>query len=153
MPALPRRRSMRILQAENGTSAVEFGFLAPLLGLMLVGIADLAQGYSERFALETAAHRALERASIGTTQSVGSTDYSFLRAEAATAARVPLSNVNYRSWLECDGTQKAFDDVCEEGQQIARYVEIEIWKNFVPSFDWTGSSTIRIAGQAAVRIQ
>jgi hypothetical protein len=91
----------------------------------------------------------LERANVGSTQS----DYSFLKDEAAAAAGVPLSNVNYQSWLECDGTKKAFSDSCEAGQQIARYVSIEIWKDFVPSFNWTGSSTIRISGEAAARIQ
>jgi Tfp pilus assembly protein PilV len=143
------RHLLRLRKDERGTSLIEFGIALPVLGIVLIGIADYSQGYSERFALEAAAQRTVERANVGSTQ----TDYSFLRDEAAAAASVPVSNVNYDSWLECDGARKAFSDSCEADQQVARYVSIEIWKNFIPSFNWTSSSAIRIAGAATVRIQ
>src|SRR5687767_6083444 len=87
----------RLARDARGSSVVEFALAAPVLGLVVVGIADYGRGFSQRFALETAAHRTLERAAVGTTN----TDYSFLRQEAATAAGVPIDDVTFDNWLEC----------------------------------------------------
>jgi Flp pilus assembly protein TadG len=136
----------------RGVSLIEFAVIAPVLGLMTVGIADLTRAVSERMVLESAAHRAMERAALGTTNA-STSDYSFLREEAATAAGVPLANVTYDSWVECDGTrQPNYTDECTATQQVARYVHIEITKAFVPNFKWTGAS-FNISGDAAMRIQ
>ncbi len=146
-----RRLFARIESDERGASLVEFSLLAPFLGLLIVGIADYGRGFSERFALESAAHRTLERAAVGSTQ----TDYSFLKQEAATAAGVPLENVTFDNWLECDGTRMpSYDSVCLEEQQVARYLYVKIEKDFIPNFRWTGGDQpIRISGDAAVRVQ
>jgi hypothetical protein len=139
----------RLARDKRGTSLIEFAFVAPILGLMTVGIADLSQGFSERFQLEAAAHRALERAALGTSE----TDYQFLQQEAATAANVPLANVTFENWLECNGVKMAsYDGACAPGEQVARYIYLRVQKTFVPSFGWTGG-TRTISGDAAVRIQ
>ena len=144
----PARRPS-LLQDKSGTSFVEFAFVAPFLALLLVGIADFGRGFSERFSLQSAANRTVERANLGTS----TTDYSFLRGEAASAAGVPIENVTYQNWLDCDGVRMAsFDDQCEPAQEITRYVSIRIEKDFVPGFSWNGGP-VRIAGEAAVRIQ
>src|SRR5687767_3100721 len=91
------RLARRLAGDARGSSLVEFALAAPVLGLVVVGIADYGRGFSQRFALETAAHRTLERAAVGTTN----TDYSFLRQEAATAAGVPIDDVTFDNWLEC----------------------------------------------------
>lgn len=140
-----------LLGNARGSSVVEFALAAPVLGLVVVGIADYGRGFSQRFALETAAHRTLERAAVGTTN----TDYSFLAAEAAAAAGVPVQDVTFENWLECDGTRMPnYTDVCSASQQVARYIRVTIYKNFSPSFKWTGKgSTYRLNGAAAVRVQ
>jgi hypothetical protein len=136
---------------ETGASIVEFTMIAPFLGLLTVGIADYSRGFSERFALENAAHRTLERAGVGTTKS----DYSFLREEAATAAGVPVDNVTLDNWLECAGTRMTnYTDACQEGQQGARYIYIKIEKTYQLSMSLPGqASTMRLSGDAAVRVQ
>ena len=141
----------RLTRDSRGSSVVEFALAAPVIGLVVVGIADYGRGFAQRFALETAAHRTLERAAVGTTN----TDYSFLAAEAAAAAGVPQSDVTFENWLECDGTRMPnYSDVCTSGQQIARYIRVTIYKNFSPSFKWTGKgSTYRLSGAAAARVQ
>ena len=141
----------RLGSDESGASLVEFALLAPFLGLLMVGIADYGRGFSERFALESAAHRTLERAAVGSTQP----DYSFLKEEAAAAGAVPIENVTFENWLECDGTKMpSYDSVCLEEQQVARYLYVKIEKDFVPNFRWTGGDQpIRISGDAAVRVQ
>ena len=141
----------RLRREERGTSAIEFALIAPILGMLIVGIADYARGFSERHALETAAHRALERAGVGSTQS----DYSFVRQEAATAAGVPLESVTLDNWLECDGARmSSYSAACAEGQQVARYLYVKIVKTFEPSFNWTRSpQPVQLEGDAAVRLQ
>ena len=141
----------RLKRDARGTSVIEFALVAPILGVLVVGIADYARGFSERFALEAAAHRALERAGVGSTYS----DYSFVRQEAATAAGVPLENVTLDNWLECDGTRMSlYSAACADGQQVTRYLHVKIVKTFEPNFKWTRSAEpIRIQGDAAVRLQ
>lgn len=141
----------RLKRDSRGASVIEFAFVAPAVGLLVVGIADYGRGFSERFALESAAHAALERASAGNT----SKDYTYLKKEAADAAGVPVENVTVDNWLECDGKRMSnYEGVCSAGQEIARYVYIRLTKNYQPSFRWTGGGkTIPIAGDAAVRIQ
>jgi hypothetical protein len=128
---------------------VELAFAAPFLALLLVGMADLGRGFSERYSLQSAANRTVERANLGTS----TTDYSFLRGEAADAAGVPIENVTYEGTLDCDGIRQAsFDAECAPTQEIMRYISIRIEKDFVPSFTWNGGA-VRIAGEASVRIQ
>lgn len=151
MIARLRRFGCAVAADERGTSLLEFTLFAPFLGLLTVGIADYSRGFSEVFALESAAYRTLERAAVGGTQ----TSYSYLRQEAANAAGVPLSNVTLDNWLECGGTRMAsYDEPCQSGQQIARYIKLRIEKTFVPSFRWTNvSGPLRLKGDAAVRVQ
>jgi Flp pilus assembly protein TadG len=157
MAAFHPLRALKLLRDERGTSLVEFAFVAPVLGLFLVGIADYSRGFAERYALEAAASRTLERAILGTsissTTGTNTDDYAFLRDEAAAAAGVPVANVTYTPRLYCDGVEQAsFNDVCNAGQEISRYIYIRIIKDFVPSFTWTGAA-IPIEGDASVRIQ
>ena len=141
----------RLKRDARGTSVIEFALVAPILGMLLVGIADYARGFSERFALEAAAHRALERAGVGSTYS----DYSFVRQEAATAAGVPIESVTLQNWLECDGTRMSiYSAACANGQQVTRYLYVKIVKTFEPSFRWTQSAApLTLQGDAAVRLQ
>jgi Flp pilus assembly pilin Flp len=144
-----RNKASGLLRNERGTSAIEIGLAAPVLAILLVGVADFSRGFSEAYALQGAASRTVERANLGTS----TTDYSFLRDEAAAAAGVPVANVVYEPKLYCDGTERSsFDDNCAEGQEIARYIQIRINKDFVPSFSWFGAN-IPLSGEAGVRIQ
>ena len=146
-----RRLARSLLREEKGASLVEFTMIAPFLGLLTVAIADYSRGFSERFSLENAAHRTLERAGVGATKD----DYSFLRQEGANAAGVPIENVTLDNWLECAGTRMPnYTDPCETGQQAARYIYIKIEKTYQLSMSLPGqSSTMRLSGDAAVRVQ
>jgi Flp pilus assembly protein TadG len=136
---------------ERGTSMIEMAMVAPFLGVLTLGIADYSRGFAQRLALESAAHRTLERAGVGSTQ----TDYSFLKQEAANAAGVPLTDVTLDNWLECGGTRMTnYDDPCTDGAQQARYIYVKIEKNFTLSIRLPGQpQTMRLYGDAAVRVQ
>ena len=146
-----RAAAGRLVRDDRGASLIEFTLLVPFLSLLLVGIADYSRGFSDRFALESAAHRTLERAAVASAQS----GYDYLRAEAANAAGVPIEQVFFDKWLECGGTRMpGYDDACEDGRQIARYLYVRIERDFELSMNWPGHSKIlRLAGDAAVRVQ
>jgi Flp pilus assembly protein TadG len=143
---------------ERGVSILEFAAIAPLLGMLIVAVADIGRGYTERFAIQQAANRTLELAHSGTRKN----DYSFLSTQATTAAGAG-STVVLTQWLECtkaNGTRetKAFSDNCAMGEQTARYLTLEISKPFVPVFTSAGypketDGTIKLKARASLRVQ
>ncbi len=150
-----RSRIGKFRSDERGISAVEFGAIAPFLGLLIVGVADLGRGYTERFAVQQAANRTLELAHSGTRKN----DYSFLKAEAEAAAGVGAV-ATVTQWLECDGgAPQAFTNTCPSSQQTARYVTLEIVKDFDPLFTSAGYPDVKPDGmvplkaRASLRVQ
>lgn len=133
---------------------VEFGMLAPFLGLLVAGMIDLGQGLSERFTLQQAVNRGLEMLHSATPEAdadESSIDYSFVRTEAAAAADVPIGQVVMDQWLECDGTRQSdFEGSCEEDEEVARYIHLSIEKTYSGSL-FLGD--VEMAATGAVRIQ
>jgi len=157
MPPL-RLRLTRLARDARGASMIELGLFAPVLAVMVMGIGDVAMGYSRKLTLEQAAYRVLERVAVGSVQ----TDYTYLKAEAAAAAGVPESNVTVDNWLECDGVRQAqFDGICPDGQMISRYVQIAIAGSYRPVFSagplarrYNGADgNVPISVSTALRIQ
>lgn len=155
------RRCIAALRADQrGTSLVELAFAAPIFALMVVGLGDIARGYSEKYALQQAVNRTMELAHQGSPDD----DYDYLKTEAADAARqagAPNPTVTLVSWLECDGstTKKAWTDTCADGQQIARYITLTINSSYRPSFGSTvykavrADGTVPISARASLRVQ
>lgn len=159
-PAAPLRAD------DRGVTLVEFGLFFPVLALLLLGTIDLGRGLATKFALEQAAQRTIELATLGSTAT--RTDYTFLEDEAASAAGVPAEQVTLDQWLECtagDGTvtrAESFNSVCPTGEQSARYVSISIYDDYVPNFGsipYLGSlatnadGSMRLTADAGVRVQ
>ena len=150
----------------RGASLVEFGLLLPILALFVLGTIDVTRGVATKFALEQAAQRTIEIASLGGRPRA---DYSFLRNESATAAGVPVTNVTLTQWLECrtnggvSTRQSAFSGTCPTGQQEARYVEIRLFRDFMPNFSYgpfassvttvRADGSVRLFADAGVRVQ
>src|ERR1044072_9198100 len=86
-------RLARLVREARGASVIELALFAPILAVMVMGISDVAIGYSRKLTLEQAAYRALERVAVGSVQS----DYTYLRGGVAAAARVPASSGNVAS--------------------------------------------------------
>ena len=155
MRVLPISRLRRLLRDQRGLSIVEFAAIAPFLGLLVVGIADLGRGYAARFALQNATNRTIELAHLGTKED----DYTYLKTEAATAAGVAITAVTLDQWTECDsGTKKAFTDTCDATQQTARYIKLTIVKDFDPLFSSTGypnttGGIVQLSANASLRVQ
>ena len=111
----------RLGSSTKGVGAIEFALFAPVLAIMILGVADTARVISTRLTLQQAVNRALEKAAVGTVQ----TDYQYLAVEVASAAAIPVGNVDVDAWLECDRTrQPLLSGSCEEGQMVSRYVRL-----------------------------
>jgi hypothetical protein len=145
----------------RGVATIELAILAPFLALMIVGMSDMALGYSAKLALEQAATRT---AQLGSIQGPRDNEYQYLRGEAALAANVPVSNVTLDLWLECNGQrQTAYPGSCVGGQQIARYFSIAMTGTYRPLLEWGSlarfyggrnmGGTVVITGAAIARVQ
>ena len=150
---MARAFQLRTLAADTrGTSFVEFGMLAPVLALLVMGIIDLSTALSDRFTIQQAANRSLEllQARPVVADDDGDVDYSFVKAEAADAAGVPETQVTLTQWLECDGVADDGDDSCADDEDAARYLRVRITKNFQGRFLL---GTTPMAASGALRIQ
>ena len=138
----------------RGTSVVEMGFLAPVLGMLVMGVIDLGQGLSERYTLQQAVNRSIELLHTNPPEGAADeddVDYSYLVAQAAEAAEVPTSQVTLTRWLECDGAKEAsYTATCGDGEDTARYLELRIDKDFDANF-FLG--TMPMVATGAIRIQ
>jgi Flp pilus assembly protein TadG len=153
---------IRCLSAdERGTSILEFAIIAPVLGMLVVGIGDLGRGFSERHALQQAANRTIERAHLGTKQQ----NYTFLTTEAVAAAGTGSTAV-LDDWVECDGVRNEdFNATCPVSTdpaaakpQIARYIRLTINKTFTPTFTTVGypnavNGRVPISANVTLRVQ
>jgi Flp pilus assembly protein TadG len=137
---------------------MEFAIVAPILGMFVVGIADLGRGFSERHALQQAANRTMELAHLGTTTG----DYTFLPTQAVAAAGTG-STATLDDWLECGEPPNAvrnndWDGTCAAGQQVSRYIKLTINKNFRPSFSTVGypnvvNGQVPLTANVTLRVQ
>ncbi len=137
---------------ERGTSLIEFAFTAPIFVLMLVGLGDVARGMSEKYALQQAVNRTIERAYLGTSDD----NYEFLITQgqaAATAAGATAATVTLDRWIECDGTTKLWTDTCTSGQQTARYLTLKINSTFKPMFTAVGYPNVQSDGKVPISVK
>lgn len=153
-----------LIRDERGTSVIELALLAPILASLVVGMSDLSRAYSAKLQLEQAAQRSIEKAMNGKKET---TLYETLQDEAVAAAGVDPDAVEVRYWLECDGVSQNtspstmaedYEIVCDDGESIARYVNVRIEKDFSPMFDvkWLGSNpdgSFTLVGAAGIRVQ
>jgi Flp pilus assembly protein TadG len=153
-----------LLRREDGTAVLELGLAIPVVFVLLLGMIDLARGYSIKLQLEQVAQRSVEKVMNGMADR---TQLAAIKAEAATAAGVAQSAVTTNAWLECSsgtGTPTYYnyptddDQPCPNGQTSRRYLKVTIVKTFSPifSFQWSGANadgTYTITGANAVRTQ
>ena len=131
----------------RGVSILELGLAMPILSVMLLGLVDVASCYSAQMSVQQATARALERV-----QATGATtDFAFVRTEAAAAAGVPESQVTIDNWLECNNVrQGATVTVCTTGQTSARYVQVSISSSYTPYFAYSPLGTRQADGKVAL---
>jgi Flp pilus assembly protein TadG len=119
----------KVLRDRGGTSLVEFAICLPVLVVFMTAIADFGRGLSSRYALQQSINRALEISQV----EGASNDYSYLSAEVAAAANVPLANVTFQQWSECNGKLQVWEDDCVSGTS-SRFVRLTVKRTYQPFF-------------------
>jgi len=122
-----------LLRDRRGSAAVELALVAPILGVMVIGIVDMSNAFGRKLVLEQAVQRSIEKVMQTT---VDTTVDQTIVQEAALAAGVDDDNVDLDYWLECNGVKKAnYDtDVCITGETEARYIVVSIEDKYTPMF-------------------
>jgi Flp pilus assembly protein TadG len=133
-----------------GRLCVSLRPLAPILAAMLIGLVDLSNAFSDKLRLEQIAQRSIERVMQ---KSFKVADVADLETEAEAAAGTG-SDATVTYWLECNAVKmtgsSAYTNGCADGEQYARYVQIEITKSYpamIAPTSWT------LKGKAGIRIQ
>jgi Flp pilus assembly protein TadG len=150
------RRLKRLLGDDRGAAVVELALVAPILGVVTIGIVDMSNAYSRKLALEQGAQRAIEKIAQ-TTESA--TVEATLANEAVCqvngvnqdgtckASPITINNVTVTWRLECtasngtttlqSSTSSATYDafICPVGTATqARYVQVAVTDKYYPLF-------------------
>ncbi len=157
------RRTARLGADECGTSAIELGLLAPILGTILVGMIDISSAYSAKLKLVQGAQRGIEKIQRFGVGVPTKTDVVSLKLEVADGAGTTVDKVAVTSWLECTSsagtvTVKAYDGSCSTGEAYSRNVRIDAQGTYTPMFSmkWAGANsdgTFTLYGKAGIRVQ
>lgn len=139
---------------ERGTATIELALVAPLLGTLIVGAVDLSNAFGRKLSLEQATQRAIEKV-MQTTETLPVEDV--IKAEAASAAKIPTSNVTVTYQLECNEVAKpSYDDECTSTERESRYLMVTATDKYTPYFKmmFTGinaDGTYHLSASAGVR--
>lgn len=148
-------RRRKLLTNEAGAAIIELALIAPILGLMVIGIVDMSNAFSRKLALEQGAQRAIER--IMETTSLDTVENT-LKSEVVcqvngtnsdgTCKTSPITtnNVAVTFRLECTDSSgnlttqtnsdpTTFDGYsCATGSSSARYIQVQVTDTYTPLF-------------------
>ena len=170
----------KLRRSERGAAVIELAMIAPILGLMIIGIVDMSNAFSKKLGLEQGAQRAIERI-MQTTAS--DTVENTLKTEVVcqvngtntdgTCKTSPIttSNVTVTYRLECTDsggsiTSQTSTDAdtfdaftCASGTvSQARYLEVLVTDTYTPLFPIhfsfiNGDGTYHLSATAGMRTQ
>lgn len=175
------RLPLRTLRSdERGAAVIEMAFVAPIFALMVIGISDMSNAYSQKLALEQGAQRSIEKVM----QTTGLTTVEdTIKTEAVcqvngvntdgTCKTSPISasdvTVTYR--LECKDSgggitsqtntdAATFDDLeCPTTTTESRYLEVLVQDKYTPIFPvhfasfTAADGTYHLSARAGMRTQ
>lgn len=151
----------RLFQNREGFGALELGLALPFLLLTALGMMDASRMIATKIDYEQAAQRATD---LALAKRPNSTNGSYLKTEAASAAGLTTSKVSVDIFLECSGTRQSnFNSSCTGGATPARFVSVSIANNVDTNFDWSSLNgligftafprSIKVTGDSLVRFQ
>jgi Flp pilus assembly protein TadG len=175
-----RAPRFKIARNERGAAVIELALIAPILGLMIIGIVDMSNAFSRKLALEQGAQRAIEKimqtTEIDTVENTlknevvcqvdGTNADGTCKTSPITTANV---TVTYR--LECTDsggtitTQTNTDATTFDGYTCAagtvteaRYIEVLVTDTYTPLFPIhfsfiNGDGTYHLSATAGMRTQ
>ncbi len=135
-------RLRSLVRDTRGAALIELAIVAPMLGLLTVGVVDMANAFGHKLKLEQAAHRSIEK--IMQTTGVLTVEET-IAAEAVCQfngveddgackdAPITTANVTVTHRLECDGTVSTAED-CGTGEAESRWIQVSVWHEYEPMF-------------------
>jgi Flp pilus assembly protein TadG len=147
-----------LLRNTEGVAVVELALAAPILALMVVGVADLSNAYSRKLALEQAAQRSIEKI-MQTTASTTPDETVKNEAVAQAGGGLVADDVTVTYELYCDLVKQAdYDTDCTATQSEARYLNVTVTDEYQPMFPMhfaaiNANGTYTVTAQAGMRIQ
>lgn len=155
----PMRKAVHFAQREDGAIAVEFGFVFPLVLVMLLGIVEASAAISANLSVQgaarTGAHFGLVKPPIqGDMTSIISATRAALPAEWVSTSAANPATIAASIACECELTGPVACGVpCSAGEQSMSYLKVDVSKvytplvalrYFSPSFVFKNSSQVRL---------
>jgi Flp pilus assembly protein TadG len=171
-----------LARSEDGAALVELAIVAPVLAMLVAGVADISIAYSRELEIEQAAQRAIEKVmqtsgddtpadaikkeacfqingSADVTDDMDTEDTADdVTSTECAGGRLDMSDITVVFELTCDGTAVAnYDSECAPTQTTKRYVSVTINDTYDPVFPitWgTGSDGVyNLSTTVGVRVQ
>ena len=160
-------RLTRLFGADEGAAVIELALVAPVLGLMVIGVADMSTAVGRKLAIEQAAQRAIEKVAQTTGEE---TPEDTIKKEAVCqingtnadntckTGRITTDNVTVTYRLECEGVVTDYGTDCPDGQYTARYIMANVTDSYTPLFPvhFSGidaDGTYHLSATAGVRVE
>ena len=152
MRAVPRSE---LWVAEDGVSTIEFGFVAGLLCILVLGMLDFGVGFWEQMQVNAAAQAGIQyvmKHGYGNAANIqsASTDSTGLSGITATTnapsgqCGCPSASVGV-SFSACGST-------CPDGSTAVNYITVTAQASYSPIFSWPGlTSPMTLSATAVVR--
>lgn len=138
---------LRFLKDQRGNIAVEFGLLAPVFALLLVGIVDYGLAAREKALMQSAARAGL--------QAVLTSSSATAAAETAAQAVAPDADIEVETECVCpDGTSVVCTNYCAVGNR-RKMVTVTASTTYPLVFGhWPGfGSTLALSASARARVE
>lgn len=151
----------RLLRDSKGFGAMELALSLPFILFLCLGMIDGFNMVATKIDYERAAQQTTD---FALAKRPNTSDGTYLKTIASSAAGVATADVTVDIFLECDGNEQTdFTAGCASGETLARYVSVEIRKAHLTTFDWAAlsralgvngfSNSITVTGDSLVRIQ
>lgn len=137
----------KYLKNQNGTAAVEFALLAPVLILIIIGIYDYGMYMNHAIKVESTSRAAAEYVVLGGDEDT--VDENVLDQSGLDGAATLIITHSY----ECaDGAAAAADTDCGEGDYLRHFVHVALSMPYEPVFLFPGLSHLTTL-RGEVRVQ
>jgi Flp pilus assembly protein TadG len=158
------RKLLSLRHDTAGAAVIELALAAPIMAAVLIGMSEIATGFSTKLQLEQAAQSAIEKVMQGQTRAT-TASVATLKTDAATLAGVTEANVTVSFTLFCvnRSTNVAtaasdYNTVCAGTEDTRRYMKVVITKDYTPMmtrvYAAAGTNNVyTLTGQTSVRVQ
>src|SRR5579884_1294651 len=149
----------RLLGEERGVSAIEFGLIAPVIAVLIIGIIDFGMGLWRQMEIANAAAAgAAYAAANGWNSTTGGIDGAVTSATSLPSSSITVSVNDWPNWCGCPNTSSGITSAtcgsdCSDGSLAGHYVIVSASIPYSTILPWPGiSSPINLSSTAYARL-